>query len=296
MAKIAVVVGGPSEEAEISRKSGRAVARALQSLGFEVEILELTPDIALRLMSLKPDLVYPVLHGKPGEDGSFQGLLEIMDIPYVGENVKVSALCMDKDWTKRLLRERGLPTPRWIVVDRNQKGLKNWASFPAVVKPAEGGSSIGVEIVKDFHSLERAINLLLQKGEKILVEEYIHGLEFTCGYAVGRVFTPLRIEPKGEFYDYRIKYTKGSADFIPEEGPLGEELKRLTSRVVETLEIGTLCRVDFRYNPENGKFYILEVNTIPGMTETSLLPMMAAHDGFTFEELVKMVVETKLTR
>ena len=290
--KIAVVYGGWSSEAEISRKSGRAVANCLRNLGFEVFELELTPDIAIKLLKLKPDCVFPVLHGKPGEDGSFQGLLEILRIPYVGENVKVSSTCMDKDWTKRLLKEKGIPTPKWVVFYKDQplEGL-NWEIFPAVVKSAEEGSSKGLKIVKDYKSLIKALKLLKEKYEKILVEEFIPGREFTCGFVNGEILPPLEIKPKKGIYDYEAKYTKGATEFLKVETPLKEKIKKLTLKVIETLEIKHLARVDFRFNPTNGNLFVTEVNTIPGMTETSLLPLMAKNKGYTFEEMLKKLLQ-----
>ena len=293
--KVAVVYGGWSPEAEISRKGGKAVASALRRLGFEVGEFELSPDIANRLPDFKPDFVFPLLHGRPGEDGSFQGLLEILKIPYVGESVKVSSLCMDKDWTKKLLREAGVRVPRGVSLKKEEdlERLEGWESFPAVVKPAEGGSSIGMKIVENRKALTEAAERLLRRGEKVLVEEFIPGREYTCGFVSGRVFTPLEIRPKGGIYDFETKYTEGGAEFIPEKSPLGEKIKRLTLEVVEALEIENLCRVDFRYNTQTGELFVLEVNTIPGMTETSLLPTMAKVDGLTFEELIGLIISAK---
>ena len=294
MKKVAVVYGGWSSEADISRKSGKAIAAALRRLGFKVRELELTRNIASHLLELNPDFVFPVLHGKPGEDGTFQGMLEILGIPYVGENTKVSSICMDKDLTKRLLKEQGIKTPRWISVKKNSlRDLEGWNNYPAVVKPSEGGSSIGLEIVNDKNSLIGAIEKLLKLSEKVVVEEFISGEEYTCGFVSGRVFTPLKIIPRKGIYDFEAKYTKGLTDFVPEKGFIGEKIKHLTLKVVETLEIKNLCRVDFRYNPQKDELHVLEINTIPGMTETSLLPQMASIDGITFDSLVKLIISAK---
>lgn len=294
MKKVAVVYGGWSSEADISRKSGKAIAAALRRLGFKVRELELTRNIASHLLELNPDFVFPVLHGKPGEDGTFQGMLEILGIPYVGENTKVSSICMDKDLTKRLLKEQGIKTPRWISVKKNSlRDLEGWNNYPAVVKPSEGGSSIGLEIVNDKNSLIGAIEKLLKLSEKVVVEEFISGEEYTCGFVSGRVFTPLKIIPRKGIYDFEAKYTKGLTDFVPEKGFIGEKIKHLTLKVVETLEIKNLCRVDFRYNPQKDELHVLEINTIPGMTETSLLPQMASIDGIAFDSLVKLIISAK---
>jgi len=291
--KIAVVYGGWSPEAAISEKSAKAVAAALKRLGYEVYELPLTRDIAVELLELKPQLVFPILHGKPGEDGSFQGLLEILGIPYVGENVKVSALCMDKDFTKRLLRETGINVPPGEVIreEKDLKGLANWKDFPAVVKPAQGGSSIGLKVVEDKKHLVESVKNLLQKGEKVLVERFIPGREFSCGFAAGKILPPIEIVPKKGLYDFETKYTAGAASFLPvEEKPLKALIEATTLNVVETLEIEHLCRVDYRYDPHKEKLFVLEVNTLPGMTETSLLPRMAQLAGIPFDRLVELLV------
>jgi D-alanine-D-alanine ligase len=290
--RVAVIYGGWSSEAEISRKSGKAVANGLRDLGLEVFELELTPQIAQQLLNLKPDCVFPVLHGKPGEDGSIQGLLEILRIPYIGENIKVSATCMDKDWTKRLLKEKGLPTPKWMTVYRGQPLEEiNWSIFPAVVKPSDGGSSLGLNIVKTRDELLKTLNHLLKSYEKILIEEFIKGKEFTCGFVGGEILPPLEIKPKKGIYDFEAKYTKGATEFLPVKAPLKEKIQDLTKKVVQTLEIKQLARVDFLYSLDKDTLFITEVNTIPGMTETSLLPLMAKNKGFSFKDLLKLLLQ-----
>lgn len=296
MKRIAVVCGGWSSEAEISRKGAEAVAAALKRLGFETYLLELTPDIAVRLLELKPDLVFPLLHGKPGEDGTFQGFLEIMGIPYIGEGVKVSSICMDKDWTKRLLSWSGIEVPEGIAVRNLQDPLlERWNSFPAVVKPAEGGSSIGLKIAPHKDELLKAVEVLLKVEKKVLVEKVVGEREYTCGFLVGQVLTPLEIKAQSGIYDFETKYTKGAAEFFPVKGELGRRIKDLTLEVVRSLEIQHLCRVDFRYDPHRDRLYVLEVNTIPGMTETSLLPTMAKFEGISFDRLVWLLISAKAT-
>ena len=294
--RIAVVYGGWSPEAAISEKSAIAVAAALKRLGYDVYQLPLTRDIAVELLELNPQLVFPILHGKPGEDGSFQGLLEILGIPYVGENIKVSALCMDKDFTKRLLKGAGINVPPGEVIreEKDLKGLENWSDFPAVVKPAQGGSSIGLKVVEDKKHLVKSVKNLFQKGEKVLVERFIPGREFSCGKTAGKILPPIEIVPKKGLYDFETKYTAGAASFHPvEEEPLKGLIEATTLKIVETLEIEHLCRVDYRYDPYKEKLFVLEVNTIPGMTETSLLPRMAKLDGIGFEELIEILISSK---
>jgi D-alanine-D-alanine ligase len=287
---IAVVGGGWSSEAEISRKSASAVAEGLKRLGYTVELLELSPHIATQLLELKPNLVWPTLHGSPGEDGTFQGLLEILKIPYVGSGVKTSSLCMDKDWTKRLLLSYGFKTPSYWVVSKTQKPSWGKLSFPLVVKPATEGSSLGLYIVQTQKELEKAIETLLEKFEKVLVEEFISGREFTCGFAANQVFTPLEIKPKSGVYDFRAKYTKGETDFLPvKDKKIKGQLQEITKKLKGLFELKDLARVDFRIS-EKGEPYILEINTLPGMTSTSLLPTMAKEDGYSFEELLELIL------
>ncbi len=291
--RIAVVYGGWSSEAEVSRKSGRAVANALRELGYEVAELELTREVALKLAEIKPDLVFPVLHGKPGEDGSFQGMLEIMGIPYVGEGVKTSAVCMDKDWTKRILRSAGINTPDWWVIRRGETlEVEKFKEFPLVVKPAEEGSSVGLKIVKNGEELINFLKKLLTKTEKVIVEKFVKGREFTVGFVKGKFFTPLEIIPIKGVYDFEAKYTAGLTDFKPvSDKNLKNSLLNIAKSVVSTLEIKEICRIDFRFDEKNGKIFVLEVNTIPGMTETSLLPKMANIDGYNFGDLLRMLVD-----
>ena len=290
--RIAVVYGGWSSEAEISRKSGKAVAKALKNLGYEVFELELNRNIASELTEIKPDLVFPALHGKPGEDGTFQGLLEIMGIPYAGEGVKTSALCMDKDWTKRILLSAGIDTPDWWVVKRGETfEVDRFGEFPLVVKPSEEGSSVGLSVVKNKVELLNSINALLTKVEKVIVEKFVEGREYTVGFVKNKFFKPLEIVPKKGIYDFEAKYTAGLTDFIPVENEeIEKKLLNLAEKVVKTLDIENICRIDFRFDEKNGKFFVLEVNTMPGMTETSLLPKMASLSGYSFEELIDLLI------
>ncbi|HID79290.1 MAG TPA: D-alanine--D-alanine ligase [Aquificales bacterium] len=292
MKRIAVIYGGTSPEANISRKSARAVSKALKNLGYLVKEFELEKGLVTKLAEFSPDLVFPILHGSPGEDGTVQGFLECLGLPYVGEGVKVSALCMDKDWAKRLLETFGINTPRWVAIKDKKElpAVEKWNSFPAVVKPATGGSSVGLRVVNNLSELKSSVIEILNLSEKVLVEEFIEGREFTCGFAGGRIFTPLEIIPKKSLYDFETKYTEGLAEFKPVKGELREEVKSLTAKVVKALEIKKLCRVDFRYDSSKERLFVLEVNTIPGMTETSLLPLMAKIDGLTFEELIELIL------
>jgi D-alanine-D-alanine ligase len=290
---VAVVYGGASPEAEISRKSASAVISALSRMGVKVFGFELDRFLPLKLFETSPEIVFPVVHGAPGEDGTLQGLLEIMGIPYVGEDVRVSALCMDKDLTKRVLLSFGISVPNWITVSKeNIEEVKGWADFPAVVKPVSGGSSVGLFVVSDGKGLLSAVKSLLKETERVMVERFIPGREFTCGFLTGEVLPPLEIKPKKGIYDFESKYVKGKTEFVPLGGELKERVWNLTLKVCKALGIEQLARVDFRYNPAEDKLYLLEINTIPGMTETSLLPKMANLAGYSFEDILEKLISS----
>jgi len=287
--KIAVLMGGRSSEREISLKTGKAVANALRDIGHEVFELDLTEDLCQRLIEIRPDKVFIALHGPYGEDGRIQGLLDILGIPYTGSGVLGSALAMDKDITKRLLRSEGIPTPDWVCV-RKAEPVPEWKTFPAVVKPADQGSSVGLRIVENRKELENAVKELFQLTEKVLVESFIEGRDMTVGVLKDRALPVIEVKPKKGIYDYESKYTKGATEyiFLEEEG-LSRELQNIALKVHRLLELKDLSRVDFRVDRE-GTPYVLEVNTIPGMTELSLLPMACRKAGIEFKEMLAIIL------
>ncbi len=289
--RLVVLMGGRSSEREISLKTGRAVAKALKDLGHEVHELDLTPDLSCKLLELKPDKVFIALHGRYGEDGTVQGMLEVLGIPYTGSDTITSALCMDKDFTKRVVSSLGIDTPRWAVVlgEEDLEKLK-WEVFPAVVKPAREGSSIGLQVVRIREDLLGSLREILKKGERALVEEFVEGRDVTVGFLKGRVLPPLEIIPKKGIYDYECKYTSGMSEYrILPEGPLKETLQKKTEKICRYLSLKDFGRIDYRISRE-GKIYFLEVNTIPGLTELSLLPMAAREVGIDFRELVSIII------
>ena len=287
--RIAVLMGGRSSEREISLKTGRAVSKALRELGHEVIELDLAEDLPCRLLELKPDKVFIALHGPYGEDGRVQGLLDILGIPYTGSGVLGSAIAMDKDITKRLLRSEGLPTPDWVCVRKNE-GIPKWESFPAVVKPADQGSSVGLKVVNDLYSLESSVKELFQITEKVLIESFVEGRDMTVGVLKGRALPVIEVRPKKGIYDYESKYTKGATEYIfLEDEDLSKRLQDMALKVHMLLELKDMSRIDFRVDTK-GNPYILEVNTIPGMTELSLLPMACKKAGIDFKELLSIIL------
>ncbi|SHK51765.1 D-alanine--D-alanine ligase family protein [Thermocrinis minervae] len=287
--RVVVLMGGPSAEREISLRSGKAVADALRSLGYEVFTLDLAPDVCQRLLEIRPDKVFIALHGPYGEDGRLQGLLDILGIPYVGSGHLGSAIAMDKDISKKILSYHGIPTPRWICV-RDKDIDWDWEDFPAVVKPSDQGSSVGLYIVNSPEQLKDAVKECLKLTKKVLVEEFIDGVDVTVGILMGKPLPPIEIRPRKGVYDYESKYTKGMTEYVfLEDDKLIEELQDLALNVFEVLELKDLARIDFRVSKE-GKAYFLEANTIPGMTELSLFPMACQKAGIGFERMVEMLL------
>ena len=305
---VAVVCGGPAAEAEVSRVSGRGVADALLATYENVVILELDEAITERLKGEHIDVVFPILHGPPGEDGTFQGLLEIVGIPYVGCGVLASACAMDKIVAKQIFRANGLPVAKDIVVKRSEGASKAAGRIldllgpDVVVKPSSQGSALGVLFAKDAPDLEGALENAFSYDERVLVEERVGGREITVAILEREGIEALPVievrTPPGSWYDYEHRYTPGlSEHIIP--APLPEEQYRRTQEVAKLAHESLCCRdlslVDFVV-PEGGEPIVLEVNTLPGMTPTSLYPDAARAAGLSFEALVAYLIERALSR
>ncbi len=287
--KIAVLMGGRSSEREISLKTGGAVAEGLRQLGHNVtEIDPQSEGFPENLIDLNPDLVFIALHGPYGEDGRVQGLLDMLGIKYVGSGVLGSALAMDKEVTKKILRHDGIPTPDWICVRKG--GKYYWDRFPAVVKPADQGSSVGLHVVKKKKELEHAVAELFDLTDKVLIEPYIDGRDMTVGILKDRPLPVIEIKPRRGVYDYKSKYTQGETEYVfLEDEILAKKLQDIALKVHQSLELRDFSRVDFRVDNE-GYPYVLEVNTIPGMTELSLFPMACRKEGIDFTEMLSIII------
>jgi len=282
-------MGGLSTERPISFKSGRAVAEALRSRGYEIVEIDVGRDIDQVLRAERIDTAFPVLHGKWGEDGCIQGLLESMGIPYAGPSVAGAALTMDKVVTIHLLRGCGVPVPDGVVWTAEQGAAPASLPFPypVVVKPVREGSSFGITIVEDASGLQEAVGKALALDDRVLIEECVPGPELTVGVLDGRALPVVEIAPKEGWFDFDRKYTKGLTEYhVPariDDGlrdrvqAIGLESARLTGCLDS-------CRVDVMGGGDRGP-RVLEVNTIPGMTGTSLLPMAAAAEGVDFPHL-----------
>ena len=300
MKHVAVLMGGWSAERPISLSSGRGCADALEKVGYRVTRLDVDRNIADTLAKLRPDVAFNALHGRIGEDGTIQGLLEILRIPYTHSGVLASALAAQKDLAKIVLQAAGIPTPFGIVADRREAAARHLLEPPYVLKPLNEGSSLGVVIVKEgrAHPPQEVGRDDWPYGDKILAERFVDGKELTCAAMGDRVLGVIEVQPVSEaFYGYDAKYTKGgSRHVLPAEikPNIYHKVQELTLRAHRALGCRGVSRADFRFDEtkgEEGELVCLEVNTQPGMTETSLVPEMAAHAGLSFGELVAWMVE-----
>lgn len=287
--RVVVLMGGKSAEREISLKSGQAVLRALEELGHEAIALDITEDLCERLKEINPHKVFIALHGPYGEDGRVQGLLDLLGIPYVGSGVLGSSIAMDKDITKKILSFHDIPTPRWTCVRSTQEHI-DWSVYPAVVKPADQGSSVGLFLVRDELELKENVRKCFEITKKVMIEEYIEGRDVTVGILKNTPLPPIEIKPKRGIYDYESKYTKGLSEYVfLEDENLIKTLQEMALLVHTMLELKDFSRVDFRID-KRGKPYFLEVNTIPGMTELSLFPMACSKIGIDFKSMLNMLL------
>jgi D-alanine-D-alanine ligase len=290
-------MGGWSAEREVSLRSGKACADALGRAGYRVTAIDVTRDIAGALKAASPDVALNVLHGRPGEDGTLQGLLEILGIPYSHSGVMASSVAMQKDYAKLFFRAAGVPVAEDLVMSRLEAAKSHPMPPPYVIKPVAEGSSVGVFIVTKEHS--RPPQELFRDdwafGDKVMVERYIPGKELTCAVLGDRVLDVIEIVPATRFYDYEAKYAAGGSKHVLPAQILPnvyQEVRRLSLAAHNALGCRGVSRADFRYDDRGtGELVCLEVNTQPGMTETSLVPELAAYAGISFDELVRWMVE-----
>jgi D-alanine-D-alanine ligase len=298
MAKhVAVLMGGWSAEREVSLRSGKACADALARVGYRVTTVDADRDIATVLSGLKPDVALNVLHGRPGEDGTLQGVLEILGIPYSHSGVLASALAMQKDYAKAHFRAASIPVAEDMVVSRIEAAKTHLMAPPYVIKPIAEGSSVGVFIVTEQHPHppQELYRDDWAFGETVMIERYIPGKELTCAVLGDRALDVIEIVPTTQFYDYEAKYAAGGSQHVLPAQILPnvyQEVRRLALAAHGALGCRGVSRADFRYDDRGtGNLVCLEINTQPGMTETSLVPELAAYAGITFDELVRWMVE-----
>ncbi len=326
--KVAVLMGGRSGEREISFSTGRGIAQSLRTLGHEVTAIDAAdgsllaagqegtaapsldavralPESAMLEALQQPavrnaDVVFIALHGKYGEDGVVQAALELMGKTYTGSGVLASALAMDKAMTKRVFEREALPTPHWMLLEAGVPGsaidTTLLGGYPLVVKPNAEGSTLGLSIVRHPSELEPAIHKAGEHDSQVLVEQYIEGRELTVA-VIGEVAYPVvEIEPKSGLYDYTSKYTKGMTTYTCPaalDKELSRHVRELAVEAAQVLGCRGVARVDFRLS-EDDEPYLLEVNTLPGMTPTSLVPMAAAAKGLSYDQLVAKILDLAL--
>ena len=292
-------MGGWSAEREVSLRSGNACAAALTRLGYRVTPVDVARDIATVLTALEPDLCLNVLHGRPGEDGTLQGMLEVIGIPYTHSGVLASAMAMQKDVAKAIFRSADVPVADGLVASRFEAGRKHLLPPPYVVKPVAEGSSVGVFIVTGDHAHppQELYRDDWAFGDRVIVEKYIAGKELTCAVMGEEALGVIEIVPTVRFYDYEAKYAPGGSKHLlpaPVSSFVYQQVRRLALAAHRALGCRGVSRADFRYDDGiegTGGLVCLEVNTQPGMTETSLVPELAAHAGISFDELVRWMVE-----
>jgi D-alanine-D-alanine ligase len=304
--RVAVLFGGWSSERQVSLWSGQGVVDALRKRGVDATAIDADRDTILNLGKQGYDRVFSVLHGTGGEDGTVQAVLELQGIPYTGSGVLASALAMDKLRSKRMWKAEGLPTPDWMSLHQPGDARRAGEKFglPLFIKPADEGSSVGISKVKDASQLEAAFRLArgdsdaapAQQPRAVMAERYVAGGDYTCAILDGQPLPLIRIEPEGEFYDYHAKYISDRTHYVCPTGldPLHEaELGALCARAFDLVGGRGWGRVDFMLDAR-GKPWLLEVNTIPGMTSHSLVPMAARAAGMDYEALCWAVLETTL--
>ena len=296
--KIGVLAGGPSNERDISLRSGTAVYNALLNEGLDAIFLDVKNDIREIIKESSIDVAFIALHGRYGEDGTVQQILKSAGIPYTGSGPQASALAMDKIASKEIFVRNNIPVPKYIVFEKEKFDMDKAGiiGFPLVVKPQLEGSSIGLSIVKEKGSLKKAIDAAFQYGEKIILEEYIAGRELTVAMLDDKPLPVIEIVAKNKVYDYKAKYNDPTTRYIvpaPIDKDSYKEAGRLGRMAHKVLGCGSFSRVDMMLD-KNGDIFVLEVNTIPGMTERSLLPKAAEACGLRFNELCVKILEDAL--
>ena len=306
--KIVVCCGGISTEREVSLRTGMAIYHALKNKGYaNATVFDLRHDNALVLLTLHPDIVFLGLHGKGGEDGCIQGMLELAGIPYTGPGVSCSAICMNKILTKKILRDSNIPTAPFHTFGKTQRHeyekiqriLISQIGLPMVLKSPCQGSSIGVVIIKEEGQIKKGIEEVFRYGDELLAEKFLNGIELTVpilGNENPQVLPIIEITSEREFYDYTAKYTSGLCHHIipARVDPATEEkVKSIALQTYKLLGCRGLSRIDFIVDNTNGPM-VVEVNTLPGMTDMSLFPDSAKYAGITYEDLIEQILQLGL--
>ncbi len=300
--QIIVLMGGPSEEAEVSRRTGAAIAEALVSKGYKAQTLELNPRTVLKdIDSLGGEVVFNAIHGRYGEDGALQGLLEMAEIPYTGSGIMAHAVGMNKKVSKDVFKGANIPTARSESYNGNLESaeaiidhIRKEFTIPVVVKSATQGSSIGVTIVREESQLEAAVTEALKYDPILVVEQFLDGREFTVAVLDGKALAVIEIRPHSGEYDYKSKYTVGATEYLvpaPISDEMTAEMQRIGELVYREVQGSGVIRVDIMTDHAD-KMYVLEYNTVPGMTATSLVPKAANEMGIDFPTLCEKILLT----
>ncbi len=296
--KIGVLMGGDSPERDVSLRSGMAIYRALERRGYSAIAIDVGRDICNVLMKEGVEIAFLALHGGYGEDGSIQGLLEVMGIPYTGSGVLASALSMDKEASKKVFLYHRIKVPPFVVLSEEEiisrQINRDLCPFelPWVIKPSKEGSSIGVSIVRDEREITAALDSAFKFGKRIIIERYIKGKEIQVGILNNRILGSIEVKPKKDFYSYEAKYTPGLTEYISPPDLSPDDLRRV-EEIGLSAHVALGCRGATRVDTilsEEGDVYVLEVNTIPGMTETSLLPKIAKQSNLEFDALIEEIL------
>ena len=303
--KILLIQGGSSNEREISLRSGKACQKALRQLGFKVIVFDPFKDKLIKIKNLKVDKIFNALHGRDGEDGIVQGYFEYFKIPYTHSGITSSMNAMDKIFSKKIFIKNNLKTPNFISLNaityldfiKKKSFKKSNLHFPVVVKPSNEGSSVGVEICKTLNQLNYSIIKLIKKFKTLIIEEFVGGQEIQVAVINGKALGAIELKPKRKFYDYKAKYSKSAKTEHIMPANLKEnkynEVLELALKAHKALNCKGVTRSDFKF--VNNKFYILEINTQPGMTNLSLVPEIAKFYGITFLNLVKNILNDAST-
>lgn len=310
--KIAVLMGGHSLERDVSLHSGKRVTMALKKLGYRVAQIDVDEHVVSNLKKERPNLCFIALHGKFGEDGTIQELLEIMGIPYTGAGVLASMIGMDKALSKEIFKLEGIPTPDFYALSTGAikemgasgalKDIITKIGLPLVVKPSAQGSALGIKFVYKEEELPSALLGALSFDDKVILEKFIEGTEVAVsviGNARPKALPAVEIAPKKGFFDFEAMYTMGMTEyFVPArlDAEMAKKVQKLAVKVYQVLKCKGAARVDFIISKKDKVPYVIELNTIPGMTDTSLFPMAAAEAGITFEELVDRLVQIALKK
>lgn len=296
--KVVLLQGGIGAERDVSLSTGKGFEAALKELGYTYQVIDCREDFLEKITEaknkFKADVALLALHGKYAEDGIVQSICEYIKLPYSGSGVMASALCMDKIYTKQILINHDVPTPDYQTVTKDTlDSFKLELDLPVVVKPSREGSSVGVSVVKEKSQLRPALDYAAKYDKYILIEKFIAGMELTIPVFDEKVLTPIEIVPKVDFYDYKNKYTSGRTDYyLPArlDKKALDKAKDYALKAFHLCRLKTYGRIDFRVD-QNGNSYIMELNTLPGCTPTSLLPKSAQDCGISFNEMIEILVE-----